>query len=420
MRLLRKAARLGRLFRSFRHAPTDGDSLAALSRRCGIEELEERRFLATDLHLGAVYFEEATGDDSAGDRIEITFEGGQPGSQLTSLAINGDKLLDGGLTLGDIFFDIAAGGAGSFKAVPLSIVSHTGFTITNVSVQDGSSLITFQFAGFDAGEKLVFDVDVDEQGLFSSTSVAEGGEFEGSRLIGTFTNPHYETATLTAVFFDEYNDEFAQAAAAAGTQLNLPPDSYVPPGTIDREDRTAGGVATFRQIPKPITIAGRVFNDPNLSNSQDSGEPGISGVTLTLLQWNGTTYASTGKTTTTNTLGDYKFDGILPGNYRVVETQPSGYLSVGSKPGTVGGTTVGVVDFARHPQRDHAARRAGQHPQRFRRSRPRLDPRPSLCRPRGRLRFWRQRSAAIRRKDRAAQPIRHGGRNHVHQRQRPV
>ncbi len=284
MRLLRKAARLGRLFRSFRHAPTDGDSLAALSRRCGIEELEERRFLATDLHLGAVYFEEATGDDSAGDRIEITFEGGQPGSQLTSLAINGDKLLDGGLTLGDIFFDIAAGGAGSFKAVPLSIVSDTDFTITNISVQDGSSLITFQFAGFDAGEKLVFDVDVDEQGLFSSTSVAEGGEFEGSRLIGTFTNPHYETATLTAVFFDEYNDEFAQAAAAAGTQLNLPPDSYVPPGTIDRDDRTAGGVTTFRQIPKPITISGRVFNDPNLSNSQDSGELGISGVTLTLLR----------------------------------------------------------------------------------------------------------------------------------------
>lgn len=341
MRLLRKAARLGRLFR-FRNSAAGAASLAAPSRRCGIEELEERRFLAADLHLGAVYFEEATGDDSAGDRIEITFEGGQPGSQLTSLAINGDKLLDGGLTLGDIFFDIAAGGAGSFKAVPLSIVSNTGFTITNISVQDGSSLITFQFAGFDAGEKLIFDIDVDEQGLFSSTSVAEGGEFEGSRLTGTFTNPHYETATLTGVFFDEYNDEFAQAAAATGTQLNLPPDNYVPPGTIDREDRTAGGVATFRQIPKPITVSGRVFNDPNLSNSQDASETGISGVTLTLLQWNGTTYTSTGKTTTTNTLGDYKFDGILPGKYRVVETQPSGYLSVGSKPGTVGGTTVGV------------------------------------------------------------------------------
>jgi protocatechuate 3,4-dioxygenase beta subunit len=312
-------------------------------RRCGFEELEPRQLRAGDLHLGAVYFEEATGDDSAGDRLEITFAGGAPGTQLKSLTINGDKLLDGGLTLGDIFFDTAQGGGGSFKAVPLSIVSRDGFTITSIVVQDGSSLITFEFAGFDAGEKLVFDVDVDEQGLFSSTSVAEGGEFEGSRLTGAFVNPHFEDASLTGVFFDEYDDEFAAAAAKAGSQLGLPPDRYMPPGTVDREDRTAGAVATFTQIPKPITISGRVFNDPNLSNSQDASELGIAGVSLSLLQWNGTSYVATGKTTTTSALGDYKFDGVLPGTYRVVETQPSGYLSVGSRPGTVNGTTVGVA-----------------------------------------------------------------------------
>jgi protocatechuate 3,4-dioxygenase beta subunit len=311
-------------------------------RRCGFEELEPRQLRAGDLHLGAVYFEEASGDDSAGDRIEITFAGGEPGTQLNRLTINGDKLLDGGVTIGDIFFDITAGGAGSFKAGPLSLVSHNGFTIDNVVVQDGSPLITFELSGFDAGEKLVFEIDVDEQGSFSSTSVAEGGEFEGSRLIGEFTNPHFEDATLTAVFFDAYDDEFNRAAAQSGTRLDLPPDSYVPPHTVDREDRTAGAVATLKQIAKPITISGRVFHDPNLSNSQDANEPGLAGVSLALLQWNGTTYVATGKTATTNAVGDYQFDGVLPGTYRVVESQPNGYLSVGSRPGTANGTPRGV------------------------------------------------------------------------------
>ncbi|MEX2141975.1 MAG: SdrD B-like domain-containing protein [Pirellulales bacterium] len=340
MRLLRKAARWSRLCRTI-WGGTAGAPAAETLRRCGFEELEPRQPLAGDLHLGAVYFEEASGDDSAGDRIEITFAGGEPGTQLKSLTINGDKL-GGGVTIGDIFFDTTAGGAGSFKPGALSLVSHNGFTITNVVVHDGSPLITFELASFEAGEKLVFEIDVDEQGSFSSTSVAEGGEFEGSLLTGQFTNPHFEDATLTAVFFDEYDDKFAEAAAQAGTQLDLPPDSYTPPHKVDREDRTAGAVARQKQFAKPITIAGRVFHDPNLSNSQEANEPGLAGVSLALWQWNGTTYVATGKSATTNAVGDYRFDGVPPGTYRVVETQPGGYLSVGSRPGTVNGTAVGV------------------------------------------------------------------------------
>ncbi len=56
------------------------------------------------IHFGSVYYEEATGDDSAGDILEVTFRGYAPGTQLTRITIDGDKLKDGGLTLGDIFF----------------------------------------------------------------------------------------------------------------------------------------------------------------------------------------------------------------------------------------------------------------------------------------------------------------------------
>src|SRR5262249_35196061 len=107
-------------------------------------------------------------------------------------------------------------------------------------------------------------------------------------------------------------------------------------------NRTAGAVLTLTQVPLPITLAGHVFHDRDLDNNRESGEEGIGGVKLTLLSWNGNSWVSTGKTTTTDNQGGYKFTGLLPGTYRVAETQPNGWLSVGSKPGTVNGTTNGT------------------------------------------------------------------------------
>jgi len=328
----------------FRGPEADPHDRSANLRVCSVEELESRRAMAVaPLHFGSVYYEEASGDDSAPDILEVSYAGGVAGTQLAKLTIDGDKLQDGGLTLGDVFWDTAAGGRGVFGSVPMAIVSHTGFTISNVSVADGSSLITFDIIGWDAGEKLVFSLDVDEQGLFSSTAVAEGGEFEGSILTGYFSNPHYEDITGSAIYFDFYDQNFASAQTQAGSALNLPQDDYTPPDTIVREDRTAGAVVVVTQVAKPITLAGTVYHDKNQSVGQDGGEEGIAGVNLTLLQWNGSDYVSTGKTAVTNANGEYKFSGLLPAKYRVVETQPVGWLSTGAKPGTVNGGTRGAV-----------------------------------------------------------------------------
>jgi serine-aspartate repeat-containing protein C/D/E len=341
--LLHTVRNLARRFHLLHDAHRDPHERKTNQRICQLEELETRRAMAVaPIHLGSVYYEEATGDDSAPDVIEITFNGGAPGTQLTQLIINGDK--DGnGLSVGDMFWDISAGGKGTFNHVPLSIVSSNGFVVSSITLVDGGTLMVIDATGWDAGEKLVISLDVDEQGSINSTAVAEGGEWEGTIMTGTFVSPNYETINGSDIYYDYFNPKFAAAATQAGSTLNLPPDNYTPPDTINREDRTAGAVLVLQQIPKPIMLSGVVYHDRDQSVMQGAGEEGIAGVALTLQQWNGTSYVDTGLTAVTNANGEYKFNGLLPGKYRVVESQPTGWLSTGSKAGTVNGTTRGTT-----------------------------------------------------------------------------
>lgn len=318
-------------------------------KRCQLEPLERRSLMAADIHLGAVYFEEATGDDSAGDRIEVTFQGGQPGTQLTQIIIDTDK--DGlGLSTGDLFFDTQSGGLGVFKSAGLNIEAPQGFSVVSTQVSDGGTRLVINLSGFDAGERLIFTVDVDEAQFVSGSnidvnSLVEGGEFQRSKLTGTFTAPHYFDATGTGTFWDAYDTNFADAATKNGTQLGLPPDNYIPPDNADRTDRTAGAVVLIGQVARPVSLAGTVYHDVNLNNTRENGELGISGVVLQLWrkEANGT-FTFTGTTTTTDAQGNYKFDALQQGVYGVVEAQPAQYFSVGAKVGTVDGGAVGRVE----------------------------------------------------------------------------
>ena len=304
--------------------------------------------MAADIHLGAVYFEEATGDDSAGDRIEVTFQGGEPGTQLTQIVIDTDKE-GNGLSTGDLFFDISSGGLGAFNFAPLGIQTPQGFTVVSTQVSDGGTKLIINLSGFDAGEKLVFTIDVDEAqfvggGTVDVNSLVEGGEFQRSKLTGTFMAPHYFDATGTGSFFDAYDANFAQAAQANGTQLNLPPDSYMPPDNSDREDRTAGAVVLIKQVARPVSLSGNVFHDVNMNNARDNGEVGIGGVVVQLWRLETGGYVFQNQTATTDAQGNYKFENLQQGTYRVLEAQPAQYFSVGSTVGTVSGVAVGRVE----------------------------------------------------------------------------
>ena len=200
---------------------------------------------------------------------------------------------------------------------------------------------------FQSSGRLVLKVNVDIMESWSggdAKRVVEGADFDGTSFEAVFAAPHYQTATVDGFFRNVY----ANPTATYG--LNLPDDNYdnssaifttnMPPAAPPEPVFTAGVLASRSsklrcRSPFPATCM-RICN---LNNQFDSGEPGIGGVTLTLLSLVNNDYVSTGKTATTDSNGHYTFDGVLPDTYRIVETQPDGYLSVGSAPGTVGGIT---------------------------------------------------------------------------------
>jgi len=84
------------------------------------------------------------------------------------------------------------------------------------------------------------------------------------------------------------------------------------------------------------SVAGRVYNDANLSGAFNPGE-GIAGVQLTL---SGTdAFGNTlSRVVTTQPDGSYLVDDLPPGTYQVVQTQPTGFSDSKEVAGTAGGT----------------------------------------------------------------------------------
>ena len=332
-------------------------------RICRFEQMESRDLLSVvvpSLNVGATYYQPYDGTDSIGSLLYISWNGGAAGTHLTDLYIDTHKVAgatpDFSVTSpvpGDVFFHTAPSSiGGTMDGVPPSVLEWSGSVQPTITVINDSTLMDIHFADtdFSASGRLVLKVNVDIMESWASGDakrVVEGADFDGTSFEAVFSADHYQTSTFTGFFRNVYNNPQTTYG------LNLPDDNYdntsaifttgLPPADPPDPVFTAGVLGSITQTPLPITLSGTVYEDYNVNNVRDSGEPGIPGVTLTLLQLDNGAYVSTGLTATTDANGNYSFNNLLPDTYQIVETQPDGYLSVGDTPGTVNGATRGVV-----------------------------------------------------------------------------
>ncbi len=349
-------------------SPSDVLSAAktAGQRICRFETMEPRRMLdANPVVAGITYLEGDLGSDNSPDYFEVTFEGGSPTTLLTQFVVNGDQDGNGVLSDGDMLFDVAAGGpgAGGFHAFQFNSDRSLGLSaadIAHVTVSDDGLQLIVDVRNFQAGDRLAFSLDVDEIERSRVDKIASGVEFETTLFQATFSDVHYNFARQEisidhalsegamqeqsgGLFYDEYDQLFAHGSNLSAGTLQLWGDT-----AQGAENRSDGAIDVHALTPKPVSVAGQVFHDVDLDCQRDADETGIAGVSLSLERWDSESGSyQHAASTITDGDGHYKFGtelGLMPGIYRVVETQPDGFLSVGAMPGTVAGSATGVAD----------------------------------------------------------------------------
>ncbi|GEM_PF-2182310 len=193
----------------------------------------------------------------------------------------------------------------------------------------------------DAGEPGIPGVTVNISGpggFTASTTTDANGAYHFTGLA-----PGSYTVTFVAPTGYVFSPQFQGSNTAVDSNANA---SGVTPAVTLAAGQTDNTIDAG--LYQPGAIGDFVWNDLNDNGVQDSGEPGIGGVTVTLMH--GSTVIAT---TTTATDGSYHFTNVAPGTYTVNFTAPSGYVfspqfqggntATDSNPNASGVATVTIV-----------------------------------------------------------------------------
>jgi protocatechuate 3,4-dioxygenase beta subunit len=318
-----------------------------ISRLNKFELLEQRCLLAGDLlNLGVIYQERDLGSDRTGDTFEVTFNGGAQSSELTRLIINSDHD-ELGFSSADLIFDTVLGGLGADQAIPLSVKQWTvqdPLATLTTQVSDGGSSIIVTLQGFQAGDRLILEVDVDEVEFLNPHQtdlatinsgidpITSGVEFQGVRLSAEFSAPGYEDTGGMTLFWNAFDP----ARIISG--LDIPADN-----AAGARDRTAGAFISMQQQQSPSSISGSVFMDTNNNQQRNAEDYPLSNVQIELWKNESGSYAPTGQIQNTDESGAYGFSGLQPGIYEIREQQPLGLINSTALLGQLNGQPRGVI-----------------------------------------------------------------------------
>ena len=176
----------------------------------------------------------------------------------------------------------------------------------------------------DAGEPGVEGVTVRLQtpdGRTLETDTTDGNGIYG---FDNLTPGDYKIAVDTPDGFSGFTTRNAGSDDTADSDIN--PDT----GMSDVVNLAAGennpdldGGLLPDAPQETASLGDRVFNDANNNGIQDAGESGISGVTVTLTNRDG----SVTQTDTTDDNGIYGFDGLAPDDYKITVDVPDGFTA---------------------------------------------------------------------------------------------
>ena len=179
-------------------------------------------------------------------------------------------------------------------------------------VQDGGELgiqgATVSLTGTDAlGNPISKTTTTNASGQYLFDNLAPGN------YTVIFTKPNGFTNSSTA---NQGGDDTKDSDANSVTGI-------APTVTLVSGDNNTTVDAGFYNLS---SLGNFVWEDKNANGIQDGAEPGIANVNVSL---NGTDALgnSVSLSTTTNSLGAYSFNNLIPGNYFVIFTKPAGYTT---------------------------------------------------------------------------------------------
>jgi len=245
-------------------------------------------------------------------------------------------------------------------AIDTEALSNASAVFTSATLALGTHAISVQYGG-----------DVDFTGNTSATMTQTVNQASSTAMVSSSVNPSVfgqvvtftatvsasppatGTPTGTVTFYDgstALDTETLGNGSASYTTSALTVGSHAISVQYGGDSVFNGttSTATTQTVnpPPPATLNGEVYNDLNGDGSLETGELGLSGWTIRLLDTSNNIVAST----TTDSSGNYSFPGVSPGSYTVASIAPSGYIPTAPDSGTLSvtaaaGQTINSLNF---------------------------------------------------------------------------
>jgi hypothetical protein len=286
--------------------------------------------VSVTLYTSAGSLVASTATDASG---HYTFSSVAPGEYLVNFAAPAGYVFSPMGQGGNSTLDSDANSSGTTE--PFSLAVGQTKTDVDAGLEASGSIGDFVWADQnqngvqDAGELGLVQIEV---GLYAS---------DGSAVASTLTDGtgHYQ--------FDDLNPgtyyvaflappDYVFSPKGQGTDSTRDSDANTATGQTDPFTLTAGQMKTdidaglYSTGSSGGTVGDFVWNDTNKDGIQDAGEPGISGVSVSLYTYSGSLVS----TTTTDGTGHYLFSQVALGSYYVTFTAPPNYLFSPSWQGT--------------------------------------------------------------------------------------